>query len=56
MNQEMKEWLNSIEVVDTTPTRERLEAIRQEVKNELENECNHPQGTVCSICSLVPII
>ena len=56
MTNEMKAWLDSIEIVDTTPTRERLEAIRQEVKNELENECNHPQGTVCSICSTYPTI
>ena len=60
MTNEMKAWLDTIEPVDISETRKHLEAIREKVRNELTQEtkhkCNHPQGTVCSICSPFPTI
>ena len=38
MKQETKEWLDSIEVTDTTSTLERLKEIREQTRREVEEE------------------
>ena len=38
MKKDMQEWLDLIEVVDTTPTLERLKEIREQARRELEEE------------------
>jgi hypothetical protein len=50
MTNEMREWLDTIEPVDTTPTRERLEAIREQAREEVkqENERMVENGTTHS--------
>jgi hypothetical protein len=50
MTNEMKAWLDEIEPVDTTPTRQWFETVKQEARNEYQKEIEliTNQGTVCS--------
>ena len=38
MTQEMRNWLDSVEITDTSETLNRLEVIKEQARNEVEEE------------------